>query len=832
MRTHSLPCVLAIPLGLLAGATPAPGATLQADIVVSGGSFSACGAALAAARTNPNAEVLLIEPTDWLGGQATVQGVSAIDNPYHNPGGALMRENPPLYYPADYLDFLDRMKEPPAEAPGTGMAPNGTSWVSREAFDPRTGAYILDQMMAEYTNLTVLKLTVVKNATTEDASDEFGTARRITGLTLVQRTPKAGRAPFDGMMSAEVLDWWQTADSAQYTKEVHTVAPRDSQKGIVVIEASETGDVLVLSGADYTVGRELTTEYFDEAGNPPDMDEDGTQAYVFPFCMGIASTEDAEESLKTPFPDFDTYYATQSSSYYSMGSHTWERIWTYRRLYSPGSPWQFDSVIPGDVSMQNWYPGNDYPYGTIFLPPAAAAAQAATDWLGGIDASEFAAAEKHAIGWYFYMKERYALSGDTRFLKGDDPDNMMGTSSGLAKWPYMRGIRRATGLENFRINERTLFSTTASTYTGGTSHRFYDSVGIGNYPMDIHPSLISTGISPSFSLPAPFYIPFRAIGVSNVRNLLASGKAMAQSYVTNSTYRLHPIEWASGSAAGTAAALMYRDGLTNMEMLDREPLRELQLAVDANSPISWAAFDEDPLPPNYGEAIINSFNPIVAGTPFPIEIYFPRATRARIYADSIFIGETTTRANGRLLFNATLNFAPSSYLIDVYNDSGAHIGTVTVGDIGTETSLIIDNEDARFSTTGDWTVASSQPNKWGPSYSYKFADTGAGTATFSSIAPVAGRYKLYAWWPESTNRATDTPFTIHHSTGTTTLRLNQQANGGMWNLLGEFKFAGNANDKVVLSTDVTDTSKLVVADAIQLEPIDLETISGNSWVVR
>ncbi|HMZ52951.1 MAG TPA: FAD-dependent oxidoreductase, partial [Candidatus Sumerlaeota bacterium] len=54
--------------------------SLRFDIVVSGGSLSAPAAALAAARNAPNAKVLLIEPTDWLGGQATSQGVSAIDN--------------------------------------------------------------------------------------------------------------------------------------------------------------------------------------------------------------------------------------------------------------------------------------------------------------------------------------------------------------------------------------------------------------------------------------------------------------------------------------------------------------------------------------------------------------------------------------------------------------------------------------------------------------------------------------------------------------------------------------------------------------------------------
>ena len=107
-------------------AEPAPATTLSFDIVINGGSFSSPAAALAAARVNPSAKILLLEPTDWLGGQSTSQGVSAIDNAWHNPGAALMRNNPALYYPADYLTWLNRMKNNPLGMPGTGLAPNGT----------------------------------------------------------------------------------------------------------------------------------------------------------------------------------------------------------------------------------------------------------------------------------------------------------------------------------------------------------------------------------------------------------------------------------------------------------------------------------------------------------------------------------------------------------------------------------------------------------------------------------------------------------------------------------------------------------------------------------
>jgi len=186
---------------------------MKFDIVIHGGSFSAPAAALAAARTNPDSRILLIEPTDWQGGQATAQGVSAIDNAWHNPGATLMRTEPEKYYPADYLDFLNRLKNKPVEAPGEGMAPNGAAWVSREAFDPRTGAWLLDQMVSEYPNITLMKLTVVKDVKTSDVVDQFGAGKIITELTLIQRLPINGYKPFDNFLSKEVLDWYEPADS-------------------------------------------------------------------------------------------------------------------------------------------------------------------------------------------------------------------------------------------------------------------------------------------------------------------------------------------------------------------------------------------------------------------------------------------------------------------------------------------------------------------------------------------------------------------------------------------------------------------------------------------
>ncbi len=797
-------------------------AQLSYDIVIVGGSFSAPAAALAASRTNPNAKILLIEPTDWLGGQATSQGVAAIDNAWHDPGASLMRNQPSLYYPADYLDFLNRVKNAPPEAPGEGFAPNGSCWVSREAFDPRTAVWVLDQMLAETTNVTVMRLTVVKRVETVPVADDFGNALKITSLTLIQRTPKPGYVPHTKLLSEELTDWYSPTDSDDFTKTVVDVIPRDPQKGFVVIDASETGDVIVLSGALYTVGREQTTEEMSEDGTPPACNETGSQATVFPFCMTDNPVPHDENELKAPWPDFDSYYTSQSASYFSFGSYTYNRIWTYRRLKNTGPLWSFDSVNLGDVSMQNWYPGNDYPYGSIYKTRSQCAAEAA-DWAGGLNLSHVAQAEKHAVAWYFYMKERRTTSWDTRMPHGTtDPLNMMGTGHGLSKFPYIRCCRRIIGLENFRLMSRYLVNTVATDYDGKASWRFYDSVGIGNYAIDVHPTQGSTGVLPPFSKPAPFYVPYRALGSTNVRNLLAGGKQIATTYITNAAYRLHPIEWVIGSAGGTAAAMMAEQGLSNLDLLDTPTLRLLQTKVRTNSPIHWAAFDADPYPPNNGDLIVNDLKPIQSGVPFRVEVYHHRAVRARVFGGGVFMGETTTKANGRLLL--TNLYAPEgtvSWEAYCYDTAGNLIDILRIGPTPAELAIVDDADSARFSTTGTWIVGTAQPNKYGSTYRYSWGTDPPSSATWQLYIPVAGKYLVEIWYPEASNRATDAPFTIYHRDGTTTVRVNQQLNGGQWVSLGEFRFKGDGTDKVVLTNDISDTSKLVVADAVRATFVDV-----------
>ena len=88
---------------------------------------------------------------------------------------------------------------------------------------------------------------------------------------------------------------------------------------------------------------------------------------------------------------------------------------------------------------------------------------------------------------------------------------------------------------------------------------FDDSVGIGHYRIDLHPS--TSGRNYVDIGCYPFQIPLGALLPVRLDNLLAAGKNLGVTHVTNGCYRLHPVEWNVGESAGTLAAFSLDRGV-------------------------------------------------------------------------------------------------------------------------------------------------------------------------------------------------------------------------------------------------------------------------------
>ena len=84
------------------------------------------------------------------------------------------------------------------------------------------------------------------------------------------------------------------------------------------------------------------------------------------------------------------------------------------------------------------------------------------------------------------------------------------------------------------------------------AENFPDSVGIGSYRIDLHPSSGGDNYIDISSL--PFQIPLGSLLPVRMDNLLPACKNLGVTHITNGCYRLHPVEWNIGEAAGALAA--------------------------------------------------------------------------------------------------------------------------------------------------------------------------------------------------------------------------------------------------------------------------------------
>jgi len=135
-------------------------------------------------------------------------------------------------------------------------------------------------------------------------------------------------------------------------------------------------------------------------------------------------------------------------------------------------------------------------------------------------------------------------------LRGD----VTGTDHGLAKAVYVRESRRIRA--EFTVLEQHVGVEARGNLQG--AEIFHDTVGVGQYRIDLHPSTAGRNYVDIASW--PFQIPLGALIPVRVQNLLPACKNLGVTHITNGCYRLHPVEWNIGEAAGALAAFCLNHG--------------------------------------------------------------------------------------------------------------------------------------------------------------------------------------------------------------------------------------------------------------------------------
>ncbi|NNM29641.1 MAG: DUF1549 domain-containing protein, partial [Akkermansiaceae bacterium] len=140
---------------------------------------------------------------------------------------------------------------------------------------------------------------------------------------------------------------------------------------------------------------------------------------------------------------------------------------------------------------------------------------------------------------------------------------------------------------------------------------------------------------------------------------------------------------------------------------------------------------------------------------------------------------------------------------------------VAPGDLA---GLVLD--DTRAELTGEWTPSTSVPSYVGAGYIHdNHGKKGEKSALFRPAIPASGEYEVRVSYSSGPNRSANTPVTVGHADGESTVRINQKKpakHGRLLHSLGTFRFV--AGKKGFIRFDTAGTEGAVIVDAVQLLP--------------
>jgi hypothetical protein len=261
---------------------------------------------------------------------------------------------------------------------------------------------------------------------------------------------------------------------------------------------------------------------------------------------------------------------------FDTGEGTYGPFWTYRRLIDAA---QFDDPrYPHDLALINW-PGNDFRDGNLLVEDPAEQLDA------------LRRAKELSLSFLYWLQTECPRDdGGRGYPELRLRPDVMGMAEGLSMFPYVREARRIKAVTTVREQD-----VAAAFQPGRRAVHFHDSVGIGFYGIDIHPGLVEETSKPQAT--RPFQIPLGALLPIRITNLLAACKNIGTTHITNGCYRLHPIEWNVGEAAGALAAFCLRTGLTPHTVhANPARLRAFQIdLIESGVPLVWC----EGLPPEH-----------------------------------------------------------------------------------------------------------------------------------------------------------------------------------------------------------------------------------------
>jgi hypothetical protein len=477
-------------------------------------------AALAVARAGRT--VALTEETDWIGGQSTQQAVPPDEHPWIEQFGATR----------SYRQFRERVREYyrrnyplTGEARAAWNLNPGDGSVSRLCHEPRVALAVLLEMLQPHLSSGRVRM-------------------------LLRHKPVAADVVGDLVDAVKLLD-------------LETGGER-VVRAAYFLDATELGDLLPMTGTEYVVGAEGRSET-GELHAPDEPDPANQQAFTCCFAMDYLEGEDHTIDRPSEYAFWRSYapqlrpawcgpllslttcdpitLAPRRNVFDPAAESAGEAwgFWRYRRILSAAN--LAPGAVRGDICLVNW-PMNDYWLGNLIDVPEAESAR------------HVGRAKQLSLSLLYWLQtEAPRPDGGAGWPGLRLRPDVVGAEDGLAKHPYIRESRRIRA--QFTVLEQHVGVEARMAETGRPmeelrAERFDDSVGVGYYRIDLHPSTGGDNYIDIGSL--PFQIPLGALLPVRMTNLLPACKNLGVTHITNGCYRLHPVEWNIGEAAGALAA--------------------------------------------------------------------------------------------------------------------------------------------------------------------------------------------------------------------------------------------------------------------------------------
>lgn len=513
---------------------------LRTDIAIIGGGLGACAAALAAARLGRR--VILTEETAWVGGQLTNQAVPPDEHPWIEEFGATasyraLRQGIRDYY-RRHTPLTSAARVNPQLNPGSG-------WVSRLCHDPRVAVAVIHQMMIPHQLGGRLFILHPHRPVAAWTQGDRVSGVMVRGLesgrdTLIEAPFFIDATPYGELLALADVEHVTGAESRAATGEPHAAEREDpgDEQAVTVCFAMEH-----LPGENHTIDKPRQYGLWREF-RPP--------GWPGPLLGWTTTDPETHEPLTRGF-------------FESTDGKPW---WGFRRIldrtnFAPG-------FALSDVTIVNW-PQNDYWFGPVL---GAAPAQ---------QARNIEAARQLSLSLLYWLQtEAPRPDGGMGYpglrLRGDV---VGGTPDGLAPAPYVRSSRRIRA--EFTVREQHI----AYPLRRDGPELFGDSVGIGCYRIDLHPRVSGAGYLDLGCW--PFQIPLGAMIPIRVENVLPGGKNLGVTQITNGAFRVHPVEWNIGEAAGLLATFCLEGRHTPRAVRHRSTLLEAFQALlrDQGIELAW-----------------------------------------------------------------------------------------------------------------------------------------------------------------------------------------------------------------------------------------------------